>query len=463
MSKKNYSELARLLIEEVGGKENISLLTHCITRVRFNIKDKSKVNADTIKNASGVLGTQWQGNQFQVVVGPEVNAIYDAVCEEGGFEKLDQIDENLDIEKKKFSITTLFEVIADCVNPILPILIGIGFIKIIQILGSQFKILPASSGTYITMNFIYEAGLYFLPIYTGYTSAKRFNLDPSLGMLIGAIIIAPSFVSAVGAGTPLTLFGLPVYAQTYGNNLFPSIIGVWIASYIYRFLNAHTPRAARFFLSNGLTVLIMSVLMLTLIAPLAFYLAGFLVTIIKGAYNLLGPVGMALLLAVHPFIISTGIGKVTVLPMILTSLATVGSEPFALASNFVGNLSVGFACLIAALMAKETKTRELGFTGAISALLGGVTEPGLFGVVLPNKNVLKSLVISNICAGLVLGILGNTTTYSFFPGSLFTIVGWINPTDGNRVMVNIIIGLVVALAVDAVLQLFFNKKDQKNG
>ena len=406
---------------------------------------------------------QWQGNQFQVVVGAEVNAVYDAVCEEGNFEKMALIEENLDPEIKKFSLSSLFEVVADCVNPLLPILIGIGFIKIIQILGSQIGILPNTSGTYITLNFIYEAGLYFLPIYTGYTSAKRFNLDPALGMLIGAIIIAPSFVSAVGAGTELSLFGLPVYAQTYGNNLFPSIIGVWIASYIYKFLNAHTPRAARFFLSNGLTVLIMAVLMLTLIAPLAFYLAGFLVTIIKTAYNALGPVGMALLMAVHPFIISTGIGKVTVLPMILTSLAATGSEPFALASNFVGNLNVGFACVIAALLADSSKTRELGLTGAVSALLGGVTEPGLFGVVLPDKDVLKSLVISNTCAGLVLGFLGNTTTYSFFPGSLFTLVGWINPTDGSRVMINIIIGLAVALAVNAALQLFFRKKNAKRG
>ena len=197
--------------------------------------------------------------------------------------------------------------------------------------------------------------------------------------------------------------------------------------------------------------------MLVLIAPLAFYLAGYLVKLIQGAYKLLGPVGMALLMALHPFIVSTGIGKVTILPMILTSLAATGSEPFALASNFVGNLSVGFACLIASLLTKDTKTRELGLTGTVSALLGGVTEPGIFGVVLPNKNVLKSLMIANTCAGIVMGLL-NTTTYSFFPGSIFTIVGWINPTDGTKVMVNIIIGLAIALVVDIVMQLYFNKK-----
>lgn len=135
-----YAELADKIVDLLGGKSNISFFAHCITRLRFNVKDKGLVRVDEIEKLPGAMGAQWSGDQLQVIIGQAVSDAYDAICEKYGLERQEVVEENLDEAKRSFSINAVFEAIAACITPLVAILVGAGLLKIIVLVLEQFGI-----------------------------------------------------------------------------------------------------------------------------------------------------------------------------------------------------------------------------------------------------------------------------------------------------------------------------------
>ena len=212
-----YQELSDKIVGLVGGKANVQFFTHCVTRLRFNVKDESDVKKDEIEKLPGVLGSQWQNGQYQIIIGQAVNDAYRLICEKNGFAVEKSVDEKLDDEKPaqkkgvKAVIDKIFDGISGSLTPLIPALIGCGMIKVILILMDMAGV-PADSGTYQLLTFAGDAGFYFLPIMIGAFAAKKFGANPALGMVIGGLLIYPSFAAASAMAPPSTSWASPCTA-----------------------------------------------------------------------------------------------------------------------------------------------------------------------------------------------------------------------------------------------------------
>ncbi len=197
-------QIAKDVLAAVGGKNNISFVTHCITRLRFTLKDKSIPNSDEIKKINGVIGTNVAGDQYQVIIGQNVPKVYEALCAEAGIAQQDSIDENLDAPKEKLTFKSaggkILDYLAGSMTPMIPAMMGAAMFKTLQVvLGpDMLNIFGATSNFYQLCNFVYYGFFYFLPIFLGYTASKKVGLNPVMGMLAAGCLLVPDFVTLAG-------------------------------------------------------------------------------------------------------------------------------------------------------------------------------------------------------------------------------------------------------------------------
>ena len=334
MSKNKFQKLSENIVNYIGSKDNVTYFVHCVTRLRFNLKDKSLSKPEEIEKLPGVLGCQWQGDELQIIIGQDVDDAYRLICKEHGFVMEDAIDEDLDVsvkkEKKKLTMKGAFSAIADIISgsliPFIPVLIGAGMIKVLCLLLSTFGILDPASSTYNMLSIVGDAGFYFLPVFIGKGAAKKFNTDEGLGMLMGLMLVAPSFIALVDEGASITLFGLPVYAGTYSYMVFPVILCVMIMAPVERFFKKISPSFLRVIMEPFATLLVMIPLAFCVLAPLGAILGTYITAFLMWLYETTGFIGMAVLGALYPFLVITGMHNATT-PYWLESFTKFGYEP----------------------------------------------------------------------------------------------------------------------------------------
>lgn len=205
-----YQEISDAILNGIGGKDNVSSCTHCVTRLRFIIKDRSLVDEAALKSISGVLGTQWSGDQLQVIVGQIVDEVYDLICAQAGFETHEAIDENLDgnlgtRHTAKDIPKMALDALSGCIFPIIPIIIPAGIIQLIaSILGPNLlNVLPADSDLITLFTFVGNTGFYFIPIFAAWSASTYFKTSTPIAIFLGAVLIHPTLLQLVTDGTPL--------------------------------------------------------------------------------------------------------------------------------------------------------------------------------------------------------------------------------------------------------------------
>lgn len=453
MTTKDYSEIAGNIIEKVGGKENITLFTHCLTRLRFNVKDKGLVDEKSITKMSGVVGIRWTGDQIQIIIGQDVADVYKLVCKTNGLKQEKAIEENLDIDtsKKKFSISSVFTTLSGCITPLLPMLIAGGMIKAIVLALSTFNILSTDSSTYITLDFISNAPMYFLPIAIGYTASKQFGANASVGMMLGAILVHPTLISMAAEGQQGALFGLPFPANSYASSIFPMILTMFVCGYVERFFAKYSPKSIRSVIEPLCTVLVMAPIMLCVLAPLGSYLSVYLGIGVKWLYDVIGPFGMALFAAFSPFLVMTGM-HLCLDPYTADALATTGKELFVGPAMFVRNFNQGVACIAVAIKTKNQDLRSTAISCAISAIGAGVTEPALFGINLKYRKALYSAMIGSFFGGLYAGFMG-VARYAYGGSGIFGLAVFIgdNPNNLLNEIIAVIISGIITMIVGMII------------
>ncbi len=452
MAKKNYEQLALQIIDLVGGKSNIVNIMHCVTRLRFNVKDKGLVESDKIEKLDGVIGIQWQGDQFQIIIGQSVADVYQLICQKAGLSQQESINENLDAHKKKFSINLIFEAIAGCVTPIIPVLIGGGFIKIIVLICEMLGILQSKDPTFIVLTFVGDAAFYFLPVFVGATAARKFGANMGLGMLMGAIFIHPSFIAAVSAGTALSVFKIPIYATSYTSSILPTLLTVWIMAYVEKFFAKHSPEAVRSMIEPLFTLLIMVPLALGVLGPIGSFLGTYLSQAIIWIYNTTGFFGIAVLTSILPWLVMTGMHS-ALMPYAINSFATLGYEPIVITANVISNINQGAASAAVAFKSKDVKLKSMAGSSATTAIVGGISEPAMYGVNLKLKTPMYGAMIGSFVGGAVAGI-GKIYAYSS-PGGLgiFAFPIYINKNMANLYwwIAAVLIGFVVTFIATYIL------------
>lgn len=456
-----YEMLSKTVLEAIGGKDNIFAVLHCMTRLRFNIKDRSLVDLKKIENTEKVMGVQWSNDELQIIIGPAVRDAYNEFCEYAGLAKQSAVDENLDNslagEKKKLTpklvITKILDAIVGSITPLIPMMIGAGLLKSLAMIFNVLGILPSDSSTYQVIMWAGDGFIYFLPIFLGATSAKKFGTNIGLGMLLGGILVYPQFVSAVSAGTAMTIFGLPIYMTSYTNSVIPVIISVFVFSKIEKLINKICPDALKSTLVPVISLLVMLPLMLVVVAPIGFYIGTFVTSAIIWVYEIVGVFGVTILATLFPLLVMTGM-HTTMTSYWLPAISTLGYEPFYLVANFISNVTQGAACLGVAIRAKNKNTKSIAFSCFISAIVGGITEPAMFGITLKYKTPLYAAMIGNFAGGIIAGLM-HVYCYAI-PGSggIFGFVTFVSdaaPLNFIWFMISIAISMVVTFVLSLIL------------
>jgi beta-glucoside PTS system EIICBA component len=459
-----YLDLANSILSAVGGKENITYFAHCTTRLRFNLKDKSVVNVEDIKKIKGVVGCQWTSDELQIIIGTHVEFVYDEICSVGGIAKTDAIDENLDenLGNQKFSLKRmgleLMNGLSGSITPLIYMMAGAGLLKALTMILSMIGVLPSDSSTYTVLSWVADGFMYFMPIMLGATAAKRFGCDQGVGMLLGATLVYPSFVQAVSDGTALTIFGLPIYMVSYTTTVVPTILVIYVMSYVEKGLKKIIPNSLRGLLVPFITIIVMLPVSLVVVAPLGYYVGELIATFLSWLNSTIGFVAVALLATILPVLVSTGMHTLLT-PIWVSGFSTFGYDAFFLPVMIASNLNVGISSLAVSIKSKNKDTKSTSLSNAVTACIAGTTEPAMFGTVLRLKKPLYGVMIGNAVAGIIMG-LAHVACYGF-PGSggVFAIPVFVGPTSAN--MIWFLIAIVAGMITSFVATLFigFNENE----
>ena len=462
MAKKNFDGLSQKILELVGGAQNVSRLSHCVTRLRFTVKDKALVKDEELKKLSGVVGSQWLGEQYQVIIGADVDEVYENVRKRGGFEKEKAIDENLDGDLNEgFSLKKLGNRILAYMSPtmtaVIPLMMAACLAKTLAaILGPDMLKLISAEGDlyYLLNNIMYNAFFYFIPLVLGYSASNTLGLNPMYGLYIGGLIMVPDFLSLVGVRESFSVFGIPTPVADYSGSFLPVVLGVWIMSYVYKFFNKYIPKNLKTVFVPFCTVLVMAPVMFLLCAPLGSYLG----TLIGNFFMALSQsnvivriIGAVLLAVLMPYMILGGMHGPLV-GFAIGAFFANGVETFCLPIMTAYNFAVFGISLGAALKLKNPDNKSASFGYFLTGILGSVTEPSLYGVVVKYKGCMKALLIACAALGLYIGILV-PKYYALAGATIFTF--WLPWAGGGTA--NLISGSVLnlgALALAAALAYF---------
>lgn len=455
MAEKDYTELANQVVELVGGKDNIVKVIHCVTRLRFNLRDDAAADEKAIKQVPGVLGTVRMGGQLQIIIGPDVANAYDAVVSVVGASVAGgSVDENLDDvnEKKPLTLKSIGAAILDGLSgslvPIIPVIVTCAFFKmLVSLLGpDMFNVIATDSSLYTLLTFVGDAGFYFFPVVIGWSAAKKFNVMPVLGILLGCVMMHPTFVGL--AGQPFDVFGIPCATQSYASTVLPIIISVWIMSYVARFLDKLLPAAIRSVFSPALTILVMLPITLCAVGPAGAFLGNYVVAALLGLQNISGVLGVVVIAALYPFLVMTGMHMVLITAM-FQIWATQGFDGLASPALAVEAFAIMGVCIGAMLRIRDREQKALAAEFAATAILAGTSEPCLYGICVRYKRPFIGLVAGSAAGALYFGITG-TISATMIPSTNFlAILNFTGADMGNLVngVIECAIGLIVSIVI----------------
>ncbi len=419
MAKLDYKAMSKDILFHVGGSENLANVNHCATRLRLKLKDSEKANKAELKKIDGVLGVEVAGQETQIIVGQIIEDLFLAFEEESGV-KGGVVDENLDPNLSKKTPVTLFlsflQLMAGIMSPVIPTLIIAGFFSLILTLGTTLFELDATTSTYTILYNISQAPFYFLPIMVAYTSARKFNVEAPMAMLLAGILLYPGWVDLVNAGSNsgfTSYFGIPVYLCAYNASTLPIVLSVWIMSKVDGVLKKIIPNTIRYFLKPVCLIFIMSIITLSLTGPLGYLITDY---IAAGINFVRENVPWLTVPAIYLFSATFGIFcpgfHLALIPIATTNFSTLGYDDVINMWFFSGTTVPGFTALWFSIKTKSVKGRNVGIPAAIAALFGGISEPTMYGILYK----VPILYIVNTIAGTALaifnGIVG-TKAYAY--------------------------------------------------
>lgn len=450
--KKDYAPSAKKLVQALGGKDNITRVFHCMTRLRFYVKDRSKINEADIKKLPEISGVNWHQDQFQVIAGNEVNEMYAELVKMGI--PNDDSDSSQKTAEKKSVGSAIIDSITGCMTPMIPALTAAGMIKVVLTLLTTFHLVNDTSSTYQVINFIGDAAFYFMPFLIAANAAKVFNVNQSLALIIAGVFLHPNFTAMIASGDPITFFSIPVTPTTYSYSVIPVILMVWIMSYIVKLVDRITPRIVKLILHPTLVILISAPIAIIAVGPLGGIIGDGLAVAIDFLSAKLGFIIVGILGAAFPFIVMTGMHH-ALTPIGLNAVAT-GGDTLIFVSQVCSNVAQGGASLAVAVKSKDQNMKQLASASGISALMG-ITEPALYGVTLKLKRPVVAAAIAAGIGGIVGGLL--QVTLYIAQNCLLAVPAFI----GEKGMTNFFYGLLmiaVSFVGAFVLTFIFGFKDE---
>ncbi|QWU18003.1 PTS system, beta-glucosides-specific IIC component [Paenibacillus sophorae] len=453
MSKK-YEKLAQDIVEKIGGSENVSTLTHCMTRLRFALNDNIKADQEGIKALDGVINVIESGGQFQVVIGTHVEEVYEEVVKH--LKPLGNSDVKSSKRDKVGRLDKLIDFVSGTFSPLVPAIAGAGMIKALLALLLLFGLVSRESQTYYVVSFIADAAFYFLPFLLAYSAASKLKCTPAMAMVLAGILLHPSLIQLRTDGKAVEVFAIPMQLVNYGSSVVPILLIVWAQSYIERLFKRIIPDSIKIIFVPMFTIIVTGIIGLTVLGPLGSFVGGYM----AAGFELLGSYGgwliVFLVATLWPILVMFGIHH-SIVPLSLAQITTLGYENIIGPGAIISNISQGVAALVVGWRTKDSSFKQIANTSGITGLMG-ITEPALYGVSLPKKYPLIAAMIGGACGGLYAGLMG-VIRYATGASGIPAIPLYIGENIWH--LYNILIALVITAVVTAVVTYFLSLKYEK--
>ena len=452
----DYKKLAETTLRNVGGSGNVSGLTHCATRLRFNLKDESKANTEVIKGTKGVMGVVSSGGQYQIIIGSDVANVYkplSEICQVTG-------GKDTEPEKKQSWGAKAIDTLSGIFTPILPPLTAAGMLKAVLSLLVAFHLVSSDSQSYQIINFMADATFYFLPIMLANSAAKKFKCNPYLAMMLGGILLHPNFVNMVTAskesGEAIRLFMIPIYNAGYSSSVIPIVLAVGFMGIVEPIADRVSPKAVKFFTKPLLTVLVTGVVTLSVIGPIGYIISNYIAAGIRAAESF-GWLLSMVVGAVFPLLVMTGT-HYAIVPIGINNRMTIGYDTMIYPCNLASNIAQGGAALAVAFKSKVSDIKQLASSSGITAVCG-ITEPALYGINMRFKTPLYAAMAGGAAGGLFVGLF-NVKNYSGGSPGLLTLPSYIGG-DSLRDLLFASIGAAIAFVVSFAVSFILYKEPKE--
>lgn len=438
-------ELAQAIIEKMGGKNNITQCWHCITRLRFNVHDKQAVKLSEIKELEGVIGAQYQGGQFQIIIGNEVVNVFNEVSKilgltsESGGEK----------GTKGNLVEQIFDVISGVFTPILPAIIGSGLLKGFMAILVATSLLADQSATYLILNGISDAAFKFLPFLIAFSAAKKFQTSGSVAVALAGVLMYPwqELINNPEI-TNLSFLGfmnVPV-GNSYASSVLPIILGVWLLSIVERLAKKIVPQSLTIVFVPLICLVITAPLLLTFIAPLGTMIGTYLERFFTLLFEVAGPFAGALLGGLMPLIVITGM-HYAFFPGSFASFEKFGYDVMLLPMSLVSNLAQAGATLAVFFKTKDSKMKQVAFSAFVPAMFG-ITEPAIYGVTMKLKKPFYASLIGGGVGGAIFGAF-TVKAMSFTVPGVLALPTYLDGASNNFIFT--LMGVFASFAVSFVM------------
>lgn len=447
-----YKELISQILESVGGEKNIETVTHCMTRLRFVLKDDSKASIEEAKKINGVVGCVSKGGQFQIVIGTHVSEVYDELIKSTNIRQSDDGEQK---KEKKNIVSALFDTMASVVMPMIGPLAGAGMIKAILSILVQFNLVDSASQTYQIFYMVADCVFYYMPFFLAFSAGKKFKCNPYLSLIFAAMLVHPTYIGFKTAGEAVSVIGLPVTLATYTSSVVPIILIVYFQSIIEKFVTKLTPKAIKTFFVPMIVILITVPVGFVALGPLGAIIGEYLAKVFTFLEANVGWFVPMLIGGLCPLLVMTGmhyaIGSAQSIQRATMGYATI------LAPGMVcSNMAQSAATFGVALKTKNAELKSLASTVGITALCG-ITEPTLYGIGLKLKKPLYCSMIAGAIGGLYAGITG-VKQWAYGTSTIFALPVYLGSDNS---FINICIAVAISMILAFVLS-YITHKDESN-
>lgn len=451
---KDYRKTADLIVEKLGGSDNISTLTHCMTRLRFGLVNDTDIKDDEVKAIPGVIGVVRKGGQYQVIIGNDV-----ADCFKEVQKYISVSGDPVVQEKKKFTLkgwgASILDAISGSIAPIIPVILGCGMVKILLIILEMMKV-SADLPTVKILTIIGDAGYYFLPLLLAYSASKKFKCNTPLAMTIVAILVHPDLIALLAEGNS-SFLRIPVTAASYSSTVIPALLSVWLLAKLEPLADRIFTGWRRTLLKPLAILLVCTPIVLIVLAPLGMLIGNGMAAVLNFMYAKIGWLTIGVYAAFLPFVVMAGM-HVAVFPYIFSNLDTLGYDFLQLPAMLAYNFSQAAAAAAVAIRSKDKDMKATATAAAISACVGGITEPALYGVNLRLKKPLIASMIGSGISGLIIGFLG-IKAFAFSGPCLLSFPMFASSQYASNFLFACI-AAIVSITVTFVLTLLFMGKEE---
>lgn len=408
----DVKQLSESIMELIGGKENVHSITHCVTRLRFILKNVKAANTEELKKMEGVMGVIYGSGQYQIVLGPNLFPVFEYIINKYDLEVDEEIEEYHEedvLAEKQTGIKYYFnkgvQFLSASLAPFITVLYGAGMLKVALGLCAYFWPVVAENTTYMMFNFMSNVPFYFMPVFIAYGAARTLKSNPAFALAMSLMLLYPNFVQMVGGGQAVTIFGLPVTLVSYANTLLPAILSAILVAKLEKFFYKVIPSVLRTVFAPLLTLAVAMPIVMVVLAPVGTIIGNYVVNIFVAIYDVTGGIAIGLLAAVWPFMVMAGMNMLFVAPM-TELLAKMGFDNFFRPAWILHNIAEGGACVGVAIRTKNKKLRSEAISAAIGAIVSGVSEPAIYGINLRLRKPLYAVVIGGLVGGAVAGMMG---------------------------------------------------------